>query len=71
MTLNPEDSSVEIPIVIIADQMAEGNEEFLGSLNIPVNPPDGLRSSTTAATAIFMILDDESESHTPPPFAAS
>ena len=61
VTLNPEDSSVVIPIGIIPDQIVEGNELFLGALNIPINPSDGLRSSTTAATTTITILDDESE----------
>ena len=63
LTLNPEDSSLEIPIIINADLMAESNEIFLGSLNVPTNPPDGLLSSATAATTTITIIDDESEFH--------
>ena len=61
VTLNPDQSSVVIPIDIINDTIVEGDEQFLGALNIPVDPPDGLRSSTTAATTTINILDDESK----------
>ena len=59
LTLNPEDTSVPVPVSIISDMILEGNEIFLGSLSIPVNPPLGLGPSATASTTTINILDDE------------
>ena len=59
LTLNPEDNSVPVPVSIIPDMILEGDEIFLGSLHIPVNPPLGLGRSATASTTAISILDDE------------
>ena len=60
ITLNPEDSSAEVPITIIDDVMLEDDELFQGSLSIPANPPSGLGPSPTAGVTTITILDNES-----------
>ena len=63
LTLNPEDASMTVPVSIISDMILESDEQFLGSLSIPVDPPSGLGPSATASTATITISDDESRSY--------
>ena len=59
VTLNPEDVSVQVNVVIIDDDILEINEEFQAILSIPADPPSGLNPSPTAGTTVIFIIDNE------------